>query len=627
MGARSSAGESGRPRFDRAGPVPAWLVELICLGLALAALHPLLTPGYIAGHDTGAHLFRLSEVARALRDGVLYPRFVPDAYGGLGGPVLNFNPVAPYYLPALLVLGGSGPIAALKISAGFLMIAGGFAVRILARPHAGRIGAAIAGLAYVYLPYRIADLYVRMAYSELAAMVILPLAMAAARRAACRPAPRRIAVAGLALGALLAVHFPASVIGVPFVLFYALASVERGGHLRAASVFGAAFLLALMLAAFCWLPAFVEVKGTHYEDSTEGLDNYRHHFLGAGQLLSPRWGFGSSMPGAEDQMSFQLGLVHLLALVVLVGAAFRLPRVRLLAAFCGATVLGGSFMMLTVSKPIWDRVPILPNLQFPWRLLMLAGIATSLAAGVAAILPQALAAVRAGGGRAGAGPKPKRTRQRHSRPGIRPFARSDPFLFVPALLVALLVGACLPYLQARTDSAKDSQFEPEQIRRRYFGELKWQPLEVATLMYRPEGPRATLSSGGQARIVEDRTHRMAVEVDSVEAATLRLHLFNTPGWSARIGEEELVVRSEPGTAMVLVDVPAGGHRVELRFENTPLRRAAWFLSAAGLILFAAAAWGEPLRRRLRPDRMAGAAGAGGPAGGGARSPSKKRSRP
>lgn len=610
MRARSSAGESGRLRIDKAGPAPAWLVGLICLGLALGVLHPLLTPGYLAGHDTGAHLFRLAEVARGLQDRVLYPRFIPDAYGGLGGPVLNFNPVAPYYLPALLVLAGFGPIAALKISAGILMIAGGFAMRILARPLVGRVGAAIAGLAYVYLPYRIADLYVRMAYSELAAMVILPLAMAAARRAARAPTPRRIAMAGLALGALLTVHFPASVIGLPFVLFYALASVERGGHLRAASVFGAAALLALLLAAFCWLPAFVEVEGTHYEDSTEGLDNYRHHFLDAGQLVSPRWGFGSSMPGAEDQMSFQLGLVHLLALVVLVAAAFTLPRVRLLAAFSAATVLGGSFMMLTVSKPIWDRVPILPNLQFPWRLLMLAGIATSLAAGFAAVLPQVLAAAHAGAGRgrAGAPAKPKKkTKPRDRRPGMRPFARSNPALFVPALTVALLVGACLPYLQARTGGAKDSHFEPEQIRRRYFGELKWQPLEVATLMYRPEGPRATLSSGGQARIVEDRTHRMAVEVDSVEAATLRLHLFNAPGWTARIEGEELAVRSEKGTAMVLVGVPAGRHRVVLQFENTPLRRTAWLLSAAGLVLFAAAS-GQPLWRRLRPARKAAPAG-------------------
>src|SRR5262245_5205024 len=86
--------------------------------LALVALHPLLTPGYLLGHDTGAHLFRSAEVARALKEGVLYPRFLPDAYNGLGGPILDFNPVLPYYCPAVLILLGVGPIAALKMASG-----------------------------------------------------------------------------------------------------------------------------------------------------------------------------------------------------------------------------------------------------------------------------------------------------------------------------------------------------------------------------------------------------------------------------------------------------------------------------------------------------------------------------
>lgn len=567
--ARPAAG----PAREGRSPSPS-LIEAVCLALALVVLLPLAKLGHLWGHDTGAHLFRLAEVARALREGVLYPRFLPDAYGGLGGPVLNFNPVLPYDPPALLVLLGLGPIAALKISAAAAMILGGVAVWALARPHVGRAAAAIAGLAYVYLPYRIANLYVRMAYSELAAMVLLPLAMAAARRAAIGTTPKRLAVSGLFMGLLLATHFPSCVVGIPAVLAYALFCAPRHGLLRAALSFALSFTLALLIGAFSWLPAIAELGGTHYQDSTTGYDNYRNHFVEFKQLLSPRWGFGQSLPGSSDQMSFQIGWVHLLALAAAIAglALGTVPRrARPVALFCGVTVAAGALLMLEPARPIWDRVSVLQNVQFPWRILGVLGIATSLAAGIAASALRA----RARDGATGRGA-----------------------LIAPWLLAALLTAACVPYLRARSGPATDADYTPEAIRAQYFGELKFQPKEVATPQFRPQGPRAEILEGGSARIVEERTHFTAVETETAAASTLRLHLFGTPGWRARSEDLDLAVAREEGTGLVLVKVPGGRHRIELSFGDTPVRRVAWILSALGgagaLALIVAG-------RRLRPS--------------------------
>ncbi len=535
----------------------------------------------------GEHLFRLSEVARALRDGVLYPRFLPDAFSGLGAPILNFNPVAPYYLPALLVLAGMGPILALKISAGAVMIAGGVAVRVLARPHLGRSGAAVAGLAYVFLPYRIADLYVRMAYSELAAMVLLPLAMAAARRAVRGPTPRRIAVATAALAAVPATHFPSSVIGLPAVLLYALACAKRGSRLRVVAPLAATFVLALMMSAFSWLPALAEQSGTHYEDSTTGMDDYRKHFIDWPQLFSTRWGFGSSLPGSRDQMSFQVGWVHIAGLVLGAAAAYRIRTLRPLLAFCAVVAVGGSLLMLQAARPLWDLLWVLQNVQFPWRILMLVGLATSLALGAAAAAPSFS---RVPGSVFGA--------EAARSAGTRLFGSRLVGSAAPVAAAVMLMAACLPYLQARRGKGSDSDFTPEGIRSHYFGELKFQPIEVAAPMFRPEGPRASLAGEGAASIIEEKTHRTTVDVAAPSATTLRLHVFNTPGWVARAGDEALPVRTEPRTGLVLVDVPAGSHRIVLVFGNTPVRRVAWMLSLLGAIAAGAAAvWRQPPERR------------------------------
>jgi hypothetical protein len=575
------------------------------------------------GHDTGAHMFRTVEVARALTEGVLYPRFLPDAYGGLGGPILVFNPAAPYYLPALLILLGIGPIAAFKAAAGSYLVAGGVAMRIMARSHLGRTGAAIAGLAWVYLPYRIGNLYVRMAFSELAVMIALPLAMAATRRATQRPGPKRIAIAALLTGAIPAVHFPGAVLGLPLVVAYVLFFQRRGARLRASLVLAGCVALALTLSSFVWLPAALEIEGTHYLESTGGYDNYQHHFVRAVQLLSPRWGFGASMPGVADTMSFQAGWAHLLALAIVTAFSIRFAGLRATAIFCSGVAAAASLLMLSVSKPLWDLLPVLQNVQFPWRNLMPMGLVTSLAAGLVAILPRV---VGPGGGMRGRGASGGSNGARRAEgsegarrsgeivagglvsPGLSGPGRilrgdgappaSRLSRVVPMLVIAVVVGSCLPYLEARGDQGSDADFTPAAIRQRYFGELKFQPIEVATPRFRPSGPRATLAGEGQARITGEATHRMTVKLSAAAPTVLRLHLFASPGWRAAIDGVEAPVRAEPATGLLTVEVPAGASEVVLRYGNTPLRLGAWILSGLSLLAVVAMIAAPSMVRRM-----------------------------
>ncbi|MBI3449237.1 MAG: hypothetical protein HY049_10020 [Acidobacteria bacterium] len=545
-------------------------LEAAFLLLSLGALGPLVTVAFPWGHDTVAHLFRVAETARALGEGVLYPRFVPDAFGGLGGPILDFNPVLPYYLPALLVLLGAGPIVSLKIAAGGTVLAAAIAAAIFARPHAGRSGAAITGLAYVYLPYRIADVYVRMAYSELFAMAVLPLALASTRRAVRHPSARAIGTAAAVTSLIPASHFPSTVIGLPLVAAYALFSSRRGARARSVLAAAASLALALALAAFVWVPALADLPGTHYEEGAKGPDWYGDHFLEAPQLFSTAWGFGASVPGTADHMSFQMGWAHVALLLAAIAAAALTGRGRAAVGFAALLAVGGSTLTLSITRPLWDRLHVLQNVQFPWRFLMVVGLGTSLAAGMATFTIAASARGR---------------------------------LVVQIAVAALLVAACVPYLKARQGSGSDADFTREAMQAKYFGDPKFQPKEVERLHFLPEGPRAAIVDaagdampGSAATIVAERTHGMTVQVDSPADATLRVHLFATPGWRADSDGVAARLRAEPGTALVLVDVPAGRHRVDLRFADTPARRGAWLLSA-----FAAAATAFALLRR-RPEQ-------------------------
>src|SRR5687768_13919989 len=63
---------------------------LLLLPLSYWGISPMFRESYIEGADAFAHLFRLYEVDLALRDGVLFPRWIPDFLFGYGYPLLNF---------------------------------------------------------------------------------------------------------------------------------------------------------------------------------------------------------------------------------------------------------------------------------------------------------------------------------------------------------------------------------------------------------------------------------------------------------------------------------------------------------------------------------------------------------
>ena len=128
---------------------------------------------------------------------------------------------------------------------------------------------------------------------------------------------------------------------------------------------------------FFILPAFFEKNLTVVDSLTGGYSDYRFHFIYLRQLWRRSWGYGGSIFGLEDDISFQFGWSHLLLIL----PAVRLWRRQIYFWLA----LGLSIFMMTFhSQFIWDRVPILALAQFPWRLLAFAGVFVAFLAGSSA---------------------------------------------------------------------------------------------------------------------------------------------------------------------------------------------------------------------------------------------------
>jgi hypothetical protein len=139
----------------------------------------------------------------------------------------------------------------------------------------------------------------------------------------------------------------------------------------------------LSSTAFFWLPAPLERDSAKVDRALTGYFNYNDHFVYPRQLIYSPWGYGLSLPGPNDGMSFQIGLVHLALLII---SLIAVKRARSASGkwhliFFTFILLLAAFFTIGGSAFLWARLPLLQYLQFPWRILTLVVVAVSFACG------------------------------------------------------------------------------------------------------------------------------------------------------------------------------------------------------------------------------------------------------
>ncbi len=369
-----------------------WLTLL----LTLPAVAPFLLPGYFWGaNDARHHVYFLFEYDRLVQDGIWLPRWSPDFAFGYGYPFFNiYGPFSHFIGELLHHFGGLDFTAAIEAVFVLTIVGSATTMYLCARDWLGRAPAVVAALLYVYLPYHLLNLYVRANLAESMAFVWLPLCLWAVRNAVLASGWRgrlRWAVAtAIAYGALMVTSNLVVVLFTPFLGFYLLLlawvyavplddgmtnRLGVGAHLWQAVQRAVAPILGLAaglgLSAFFWVPAFIEQQHVLQRQWFDGRYDFRGNFVYFSQLFDTRWGFGVSVPGADDAISLQIGVAALvLAFVGVLAVWRRAGRLRWEIAFLAIAATIAVFLSLQVAAPLWDLPLIggvLRSAQFPWR--------------------------------------------------------------------------------------------------------------------------------------------------------------------------------------------------------------------------------------------------------------------
>lgn len=350
---------------------------LLLLTLSYWTVKPLVGSGYFSMHDD-TQVSRVIVMGNAIRNGQFPVRWVSDLGYGYGYPLYNFYGPLPYYVGGGLYAAGIPAVTATKMMMGIGMILSVVFMYLLAGTIFGRLAGILSAVLYLYAPYHAVQLYVRGAVGELWAYALLPLLFLGIFL--CKdPRARKhgVWIGGLGLGGIILSH---TITGYVTVVFYLIALSLYSLMLLLRKKFHVSFiihhslllLVGLGLSAFFWLPAFVEMSYTNVAGQIGGSANFLDHFVCIPQLWNSLWGYGGSVAGCIDGMSFKVGKIHVLLGVLGLGISIFRLRSDFWNRPIGLMSIIGLVLVMMVTpywRFIWELIPGLAYVQYPWRLL------------------------------------------------------------------------------------------------------------------------------------------------------------------------------------------------------------------------------------------------------------------
>lgn len=557
------------------GPVMLIVVVLLII------LAPILKPGFFSVHDE-THIVDVYQMYRSLETGGFPPRFAPDFNFGLGYPYFNFYYHLPFYVTSLFHFLGFSFSDSFKYMMGLAVVLAASGFYLFLKSHVGKISATVGTLVYLLSPYFAVDLYVRGAFGELFLLGLVPWSGFLLHKYLLKSDYLNLAFASIPIFLISISHNVLLPFVYPFVFLYGLTVliIIKAKPLSILKIF-LPFILGVLLGAYYLLPAFLEVSFV----STYEQFNLADHFPFLKQLIIPHWGYGPSIWGFLDDISFDIGTVNLI-LVFVSAFMFRMARREIKILLIFFWFAAGLAVVLMNSRTLffWESIRFLRLVQFPWRMLLITTISTAFISGLVFEV---------------IGDKYKTSLLLRNK-------KVFPVLLI--LTVALLVSLNIWHYRPsefKNASYKNTSSLDERYLELYFanrtltgsgdrGILSPEYLNFSedfippTIWQtkRPEGilDAVNLASGSGTVSFTNKGLDYDINYIAGQDDMVLVSKAYFPGWEAKSNSATL--KAEPVTeyGIIGVRVPAGEGNFRLSFRNTPVRTLANSLSAVSGVL-------------------------------------------
>ncbi|MBI3396999.1 hypothetical protein HY045_00825 [Candidatus Woesebacteria bacterium] len=529
----------------------------------LASRDLLFTNGYFNMHDD-LQMMRQLEMEKCFLDFQIPCRWIPDMGYGFGFPLFNFYPPLPYLIGELVRLAGFSFVTAVKFTFALSIVISGLSMYFLAKevfPNTLKIrgltlpiSAILSALFYIWAPYHAVDVYVRGAMNEAWALAWFPLILLFGYKLILekKDFKKWMILLSLSWTGLFMSHNIMVMIFTPVFAGWCLIFVYKEKRLIALPHLFISGILALGLSAFFTIPAVIEQTYVQVNTLVAGYYEYIAHFASLNQLLVSRfWGFGPSIWGDNDGMSFQVGHLHwILSLVIIALISYRLlikktkwDSSQVITLYLLAIGWFAVFMTHSRSIFIWQLIPPLKFVQFPWRFLTVAILSFSFASGAFVSL----------------------------------IAKKWQIVSALSLIVVLLLLNWNYFKPQSVGPLTDTQKFSGAAwgLQQTAGIYDYLPIDAVTAPKEPQKYLAEVLQGkGNIQKAQEGTSWAKFDANiSSETAKVRIGIFKFPNWVTRVDGSvaySYVDKNEQWGRMY-VDLTRGNHKVELKLENTPIR--------------------------------------------------------
>ncbi|HXN25104.1 MAG TPA: 6-pyruvoyl-tetrahydropterin synthase-related protein [Candidatus Dormibacteraeota bacterium] len=535
--------------------------------VATLVVGPFFFAGNVSGHDFEFHTSSWLDVSWQWKHGVIYPRWSQWANGGFGEPRFIFYPPASWILGAALGL----VLPWRAVPGAFICLVvmfSGMSMMRFARYWLPPRDAILAAILYAASPYALLIIYLRSDFAELLAASFFPLlVLYTLRTVASAPRARVTAALAAVFAAIWLCNAPAGVLATYTVCLLITVLAITGRSSRPLFIGIAAMALGFLLAGFFIVPAAFEQRWVNISRA-----------LSSG--LRPEQNFLFTRTSDPEHNLFN-GIVSAIAVGMLVLAGIAARARPNLSRHPGAApnsneerkppaygpllalTLAAAALLFPISGLIWRWLPQLRFLQFPWRWLGPLGVP------FAYFLASAIA----------------RARWRH---------------LWQILALAAVVGSGLFLVRHAWWETDDLNVLRDAVSsgQGFEGTDEYDPLgddhydlpKHAPLVAGPspgqlhaQGPRWATEAAPRIGIERWAPEEKRFEVDADRPAQIALRLLGYPAWRVEVNQQQVDPSSPPGTAQMIITIPAGHNRVRVRFVRTLDRTIGLALSAMGFI--------------------------------------------
>lgn len=534
------------------------LFIILVILLSFFTVIPLFHDGFFPMHDN-TQVTRVVQMHQSLADGMFPVRWVSDLGYGYGYPIFSFYAPLAYYVGAAFMALGLSAVVATKLMIGLGLVLAGVSMYILAKEFWGVKGGIVASVFYALAPYHGTNVYVRGAISEMWAYAFIPLAFYGVWKFSKSRHWQYFLIGSIGVAGIILSHNLTAMMVIPFLVLLSiiLAFINRHEGKKMLLSF-LIITVGILLSSFYWMPTLLEISYTNVFSQTGGGSDYKYHFVCLQQFWTSPIGYGGSSPGCIDGMSFQLGKIHIMTLLLSVAGILTFLRGKKYfypVIFAQIIAISGVFLATNASTFLWEKITIMRYFQFPWRFETLFFLGSSFLSGCIFVvcskyfkknelLPILLALIVI----------------------LISVLYYQKFFVPQSFLSDAFMQSDKSYIRAKVSRISD-EYLPKDFSKPEIGEYVQSPF--------PSNSKAAMD------VQNDTTQYKKVEGNSQASILYITNIAYFPSWKIYVNSKEVEAVKKDGR--VAFSLPKGRSNIEAKFVSSPIEAVGNMLSLAGIL--------------------------------------------